>query len=37
MHSTRIAVLERAVAVASFAQRRTGEIEESRDDKALCV
>ena len=38
MLSTRVAVLEPAVAVAAaFAQTRTGEIEESRDDKALRV
>jgi hypothetical protein len=36
MLSTRVAVREPAVAVAaSFAQTRMGEIEESRDDKAL--
>ena len=36
MLSRRVAVLEPAVAVAaSLAQTRTGEIEESRDDKAL--
>jgi hypothetical protein len=36
MLSTRVAVLGPAVAVAaSFARTRTGEIEESRDDKEL--
>jgi hypothetical protein len=38
MLSTRVAVLKPAMAVAaSFAQTRTGEIEESRDNNALRV